>query len=225
MKRVTKNYTKEVYKSRDEWLANRGIGGSSAAAILDLNPWLSKLQLYNSFIFGHKAKPDNEILAYGRTLEPLIRKEFQADFPQYKVREPRGYEQYRRKDMPLLTATVDGLLTEEMTRRKGILEIKTHDVRSSVDAEEWKNGSIPNNYLIQVLHYLLVLNDCEFVKFVARLRYFDYSDDRRVTKCETIYHSIEREDVEEQLKFLEAKEYEFTKNIEMGIPPDGRIKF
>lgn len=220
----SKNYTTERYKTREEWLAHRSIGGSSAASILDLNPWQTKLELFNSFFEKRSSKPDNEVLAYGRTLEPLIRQEFQADFPQYKVREPRGYEQYRHKEIPLLTATVDGLLTEIDTGRKGILEIKTHDVRSQADAEQWREGSIPPNYLVQVLHYLVVLNDCDFAKFVARLRFFDFEDGRKVKKCETIYHHLERSELEAQIKFLENEEYLFTEHIKMGVPPDGKVE-
>lgn len=219
-------YTKETYKTREEWLSGRSIGGSSAAAILNLNPWLTKIELFNAMLWGAPEKADNPVLAYGRELEPIIRKEYIADHPQYKVRPPRGYEMYRDKENPMLTATVDGLLVELATGRKGILEIKTHDVRSARDAMEWEQGRIPNNYIVQMLHYLLVLSDHEFCEFVARLRFFDNDGVGFVpSKAVTIYKHIERSEVEEQIKFLKMQEFIFTKNIELGIPPDGEVKF
>jgi len=224
-----KNYVREVYKTREAWLTcGRGIGGSTAAAIVGLSPWLSKLELYNTMIGNTPRKPDTDspVLAFGRAMEPLIRKQFALDHPEYKIRAPRGFEMYRRKDVPVLTATVDGLLTEIKTGRKGIWECKTHDIRNKEDAAMWESNALPPQYLIQVYHYLLVLNDCDFVDVTARQRYFRFDgESMNLDKVVTKTWHIEREDVEPTLLWLNNEELTFVEHLEYGIPPDGEIKF
>ena len=57
-------------------------------------------------------------------------------------------------------ASLDGELTDQ-DGRKGILEIKTTNILQSMQREKWRD-QIPDNYYIQVLHYLLV-TEYEFV--------------------------------------------------------------
>ena len=40
---MRKKYKVEHFKSREEWLSNRGLGGSSASAIVGFNPWMNAL--------------------------------------------------------------------------------------------------------------------------------------------------------------------------------------
>lgn len=216
-------YSRHVYKTRPEWLRARVIGGSSASSIVGVNPWQSRLELYLSLMEGPGDDRDNEVLKYGRENEPLIRKMFKLDFPDKKVMAPRGYEMYIRNDKPYMTATVDGR-TVDSDGRKGILEIKTHDVRNSEDLDRWR-GSIPQNYLFQVLHYMLVLTDYEYADLVAKLRFFDYDGTMRtLVKTETRYYHIERADVEKELAWLEKQETRFyEENFLKGIPPQPNI--
>lgn len=217
-------YTRERYKTKEEWLSQRGLGGSSASAILGVNPWMDVLELYKSILYKEKRKDTSSAATrYGTLSEPLIRKQFILDFEEvYEVKEPKGWEMYRRKDKPYLTATVDGLLKEKQTKRKGILEIKTHDIRNYDDASNWIDGNIPQNYFVQCLHYLMVMKDCEFVVLCAKLRYFDYFNDdgKKLLKTEYVYHVIWREEVKEQIEYLEKKETEFWENniINKRIP-------
>ena len=227
---MKKKYTREVYKTKEDWLNHgRVIGGSSASAIVGLNPWLTTLELFNSFF--QERKPENSNTpskAFGTAMEPLIRKQYRLTHPQYKVRDPKGYEMYRSTDFWWQTATVDGLLTETATKRKGIWECKTHDIRNAYDASEWETGSIPKNYLIQVLHYLLVLNDCSFVELTAWLNYYDFDDNgRSLRETKVKYYHIERYDreVEVALAWLQSAENDFMERVNMGVPPNGSIEF
>ena len=228
-----RNYTRERYSTKEEWLKNRGFGGSSASAILGLNPYMSPLELYKAIVMPSNKqfeKTQNEAMAYGNQCEPLIRKQFAIDFAEtLTVRAPRGNEMYRRKDKRYMTATLDGLLFNKLTKEKGVLEIKTHDIRNRKDEENWSNH-IPDNYYIQVLHYLLVMNDCTFAILTAKLRFFDYYSEsgKKLLKTETRYYFINRNDeqIQKDLAFLENAETKFwEENILKKIIPPITLSF
>ncbi len=215
-----KKYNREIYKTREEWLAARALGGSSASAILNKNPYMTRLELLAAVIskirnheeISNNRHDDatNEILQYGVQSEPLIRKEFALDFKhEYIVRSPKKFEMYRSIDKKYLTATVDGLLIDKKTKELGILEIKTHDVRGRSDLENWTNH-LPENYYIQLLHYLLVINDASFAILAAKLRFYDFkNEERQLERTETRYFYVKRSEVVNDIAFLEKAETEF----------------
>lgn len=222
---IRKKYKRLQYKSREEWLNARIIGGSSASAIVGKSPYKSKFEIYTDLTTARKGgeKASNEAMEYGTKLEPLIRKEFAYDHPQYKVFAPKGHEMFARIDKPWMTATLDGHLVHKISKKKLILEIKTHDIRNREDDEEWK-VTIPINYFIQVIHYLNVMNDYIGVILVARLRFFDYyhQDGKKLLRTETRYYFIDRKDeeIQKQMKFLEQAETKFwEENVTKHKPP------
>lgn len=223
-------YKKETFKTKEEWLKARGFGGSSASAILGKNPYMSKLELYRAIVMPneHPLVKSNESMNYGTKCEPLIRKLFAYDFKeQYRVHTPQSNEMYRRIDKPYMTATLDGILTEKHTGRKGVLEIKTHDIRNRKDEMQWSEH-IPDNYYIQVMHYLMVMNDFDFVVLTAKLRFYDYfnADGKKLLRSEVRYYYIERSEVLKELEILEKKETEFWEyNITKKVMPRLEIKF
>lgn len=225
-----KNYTKERYKSKEEWFASRGLGGTSASAITGNSKWKDKLELFNSIIIGNEKQEDsrNESLDYGIACESIIREQFKLDFAdKYKVITPKGYEMYRRKDKPYMTATPDSLLIDLKTNKKGIQEIKTHDVLNREDENEW-NENIPQNYFEQVIWYMAVMNDIDFVEVTAKLKFYDYFDPngKRLLKSETRYYYIAREDVKDSIKALETMVTRFwEENIIKGNIPNVYITF
>lgn len=227
---MKKLYKRETFKSKEEWLNNRGFGGSSASAILGCNPYITIIDLYKSIVFGKAKKIDetNESMQYGTRCEPLIRELFKYDFEnKYKVHSPSHYEMFRRKDKPYLTATLDGIITDLSSGEKGILEIKTHDIKNMKDADYWSDY-IPQNYYVQCLHYLVVMNDFSFVILCAKLRYFDYYDPngKKILRQEIRYYRLERKELEKELNMLEKKETDFYENnVLKKIMPTLKIKF
>ena len=166
-------------------------------------------------------------MEFGNHLEPLIRKAFAFDHPQYIVKAPKGHEMFARYDKPWMTATLDGHLIHKISKKKLILEIKTHDIRNRKDDEEWQ-VTIPVNYFIQVIHYLNVMNDYEGVILVARLRFFDYyhEDGKKLLRTETRYYYIDRKDeeVQKQMIALENAETKFwEENVLKHIPPAMKV--
>ncbi len=219
-------YATERFDTEREWLDARGIGGSSASAIVDQNPWEDKWQLYDRLTKGNRSpEKKSKLLDYGHRVEPTIRRMFALDHPNLRVVAPKGYEMYRRADKPYLTATVDGILLEGKGR-KGILEIKSHEVRKAGDMDEWRDGRIPPNYLIQVLHYLIVIEDAQFVDFAVKHRFYEYDGEiSKTIRSEVHYLHLERADAEAKIAWLEAQETDFYENHVMrGMRPPAPTK-
>lgn len=96
---------------------------------------------------------DKPYVKYGTEAEPLIRRLFSLDFPEYQVLYHEN-RILRSVEYPFMQASLDGELTDQ-EGRKGILEIKTTNIMNSAQWGKW-DDRIPDNYYIQVLHYLLV---------------------------------------------------------------------
>lgn len=199
-------FTRHTYKNEQEWLKGRinGIGGSDAAAIVGLNPYKTNIQLWEEKT-GKRTPEDiseKECVIYGKNAEELLRQLFIMDYPQYQVSH-REYEILQSKKYPYLLASLDGELLETETSRKGILEIKTTSILQSMQWEKW-NDRIPDNYYIQVLHYLLVTG-YEFIKLKAQM-VSEWDNEKRIT---TRHYQIERNEVLEDLEYLLENETKF----------------
>ena len=136
---------------------------------------------------------------------------FKLDYPEYRV-EHHEYRILQSLEYPFMQASLDGELTD-FEGRKGILEIKTTNILQSMQREKWQER-IPDNYYIQVLHYLLVTG-YEFVVLRAHLN-TDWGEERRTT---VKHYLIERTEVKEDLKMLLKEEQKFWKYVESGRKP------
>lgn len=199
-----------TFDSKEEWLKHRTrIGGSDAAAILGLNPWKTNIELWLEKTGQAVADDisDKEVVKYGVSAEPLLRELFALDFPEYEV-EYFGDNMILNDDFPFGAASLDGELTEKATGRKGILEIKTTNILQSMQKEKW-NKRIPDNYYIQLLHYLMV-TEFEFAVLKAQLKYeFDGE-----IYLQTKHYKIERAEVEADIELLESSERKFWKQVQ-----------
>ena len=133
------------------------------------------------------------------------------DYPQYQVMH-HEYRILQSLDYPFMQASLDGELVDQ-DGRKGILEIKTTNILQSMQYEKWKDR-IPDNYYIQVLHYLLVTG-YEFVVLRAHLRSNWGTDVRTQVK----HYFIERTEVQADLDYLQEEEIKFWKYVESGRKP------
>lgn len=196
------------FKSKEEWLdARKGIGGSDASAIIGRNPYKTNQDLWREKT-GRKEPEDisdKPYVKYGNDAEPLIRGLFALDYPEYKV-EYFDNNMIINDRFPFAHASLDGELTDP-DGRKGILEIKTSNILQSMQRESWKD-KIPDNYYVQVLHYLMV-TEYDFVVLTAQLKTVFGGDLRKQTR----HYFIEREDVLDDLAFLEKEEREFWQSV------------
>ena len=154
------------------------------------------------------AKP---YVVYGHNAEPLLRDLFRLDFPDYKV----GYKDnnlFVNTRYPFAHASLDGWL-QDPAGRVGILEIKTTEILQSMQREKWKER-IPDNYYLQILHYMMVI-EADFACLKAQLKY-NYGGD---VFLQTRHYWIERENVEADIKTLEAEERKFWGHIQRKTQP------
>ena len=209
--------TMTTLKNREEWLQNRfkGIGGSEASAIVGMNPYMTNIDLWN--IKTGQVVPedisDKPYVKYGTNAEEHLRALFALDFPQYEV-EYVDNNSYFNDKYPFALASLDGVLIEKETGRKGILEIKTTNILQSMQKEKWKDR-IPDNYFVQVLHYLLV-TEYDFVVLVAQLK----SEFNGEVYKQTKHYKIERADVEDDIQYLANEELKFWKLVKEKKKPN-----
>lgn len=202
-------------RDRSEWLHTRmyGVGGSDASAIMGMNPYKTNIDLYEEKI-GRRIPEDisdKPYVKYGTLAEEHIRALFALDYPEYAV-EYHGNRVLRSTEWPWMQASLDGELTDQNGRR-GVLEIKTTNILQSMQYEKWKD-KIPDNYYIQVIHYLIVTG-YDFAVLRAHLR-SDWGDDRRTT---VKHYFIERSDVEEDINLLREEEAKFWDYVVSGRKP------
>ena len=206
---------RKILASREEWLKHRSrIGGSDAAAIVGLNPYKTNTDLYLEKT-GEKESPDishKPYVEYGTKAEEHLRELFRLDFPQYQV-QYFDNNMYLNSKYPFAHASLDGELTDEDGRR-GILEIKTTNILQSMQKEKWRDR-IPDNYFIQVLHYLMV-TEFDFVVLKAQLK----SEFGGQIYLQTKHYFIERSEVEGDIKYLAEEERKFWKCVEAKRMPD-----
>lgn len=208
--------TMKVLANHDEWLKHRTkIGGSDASAILGKNPYKTNVELWKDKAFHLMPEDisDKPYVKYGTEAEKYLRELFKMDYPQYEM----FYEEnnmWTNDTYPFAHASLDGWLKDE-AGRMGIWECKTTNILQSRQKEMWDHR-LPENYYIQILHYLMV-TEFEFVELKAQLKSV-FSDGS--VYLQTRHYHIERFDVEADITYLAEEERKFWKCVEnMKAPP------
>lgn len=205
-----------ILQDHDAWLEARShyIGGSDAAAVLGLNPYKSNLELWQekTGLVIPEDILEKPYVKYGHAAEGYLRELFALDFPEYEV----GYTEnniWLNDAFPFAHASLDGWLMDQGGRR-GILEIKTTNVLRSMQKETW-DRRIPDNYYVQVLHYLMV-TEFDFAVLKAQLKYEFQGGD---IMLQTKHYKIERSEVEDDISYLARNEADFWKNVQAKKKP------
>lgn len=125
------------------------IGGSDAAACMNMSRWRSKLDVYVEKTGMLPPEDISEKLAVwlGNELEDVVAKRFEKETGK-KVR--RVNRASTNKDLPeYILCHVD----RDVVGEDAILECKTAD---SSKAKEWQADEVPTEYIIQCMHNLMV---------------------------------------------------------------------
>lgn len=205
----------QVLDSREDWLKSRSntVGGSDASAIVGMNPYCSNVDLFE-IKTGKKQQEDiseKPYVQYGTQAEMHLRGLFRLDFPEYKV-EYTENNLWKNSKYPWGHYSADGWLYDE-NGRLGILEIKTTNILQSMQKEKWKD-CIPNNYFVQILHGMLIM-EADFAVLKAQLKtVFD-----GVPYLQTKHYFIERADVEADIQYLAEEEKKFWKQVQERKKP------
>lgn len=202
--------------NRQEWLNKRakGIGGSDAAAIIGMNPYMSNVDLWE--IKTGRRQPEDisgkDYVAYGVSAEPLLIQLFELDYPQYEVVH-KDFDMIKHPKYDFLFGSLDGQITDKATGEKGVLEIKTTNILQSMQNEKW-NDRVPDNYFCQVLQYLLVTG-YSFAILKAQLKY-EYDGEPKLT---TKHYRFEAKDYAADMEYLLAEEIKFWECVQKDVPP------
>ncbi len=177
--------------SRKEWLQLRrtGIGGSDASVIMNVNPYRSRLQLWEEKMGQVPVVEEgNEYTYWGEVMEPIVRKEFSR---RTGLRVRQKHAMIFHPEIPYLFANLDGIVTDE-TGEACIFEAKT---ASQYQEARWQEGNLPQAYLLQLQHYLEVTGMRK--AFIAAL----------IGGNQFVFHTVYRD--EDLIQELLAKEQEF----------------
>lgn len=208
--------TMNVLANHDEWLKHRTkIGGSDASAILGKNPYKTNVELWKDKAFHLMPEDisDKPYVKYGTEAEKYLRELFKLDYPQYEMFYVEN-NMWTNDTYPFAHASLDGWLKDE-AGRMGVWECKTTNILQSRQKEKWDHR-LPENYYIQILHYLMV-TEFEFVELKAQLKSV-FSDG--TVYLQTRHYHIERSDVEADIEYLAEEERKFWTCVEnMKAPP------
>ncbi len=202
--------------TRQQWLQERmkGIGGSEAAAIVGLSPYMTKEELWEIKTRRRAAEDisSKPYVEYGTNAEQHLRGLFALDHPEYRI----GYEEFkiiRNPKHPFLFATLDGWLDDDSGRR-GVLEIKTTEIMRSNQWAKWSEGNLPDNYYVQLLHQLLATG-YSFAVLNVQIKWHKNGDLNKTTRS----YTLERADHEESIRELLEAEIAFWNDVQADRRP------
>jgi len=144
--------------NRTDWLLARrqGIGGSDVAAILGLSKWSTNIDIYNEKVSTETPIDDpTPRMRWGNILEHPIGVEYANQTGFKVIRENRLL---RHKKYKFLQANIDRRI---LGQKKG-LEIKTANQYAADDWGEPGTDQIPQYYIPQVMHYMIVTGWCSW---------------------------------------------------------------
>lgn len=139
--------------AREEWLKLRkkGIGGSDASAVAGLNRYKSPVAVFLEKTNQYDPEPPGEAAYWGNVLEDVVAREFTV---QTGLRVQRSNKLYQHPEHSFMLGNVDRLILDKGGRGLGILECKT---ASAYKLGEWEDDRVPDEYAIQLQHYMAVL--------------------------------------------------------------------
>ena len=185
--------------SREEWLAWRrtGIGGSDAAAVIGLNPFRSRIEVYADKMGMMPEKEDTESMRLGRDLEDYVAQRF-CEATGKKVR--RNNFMWCHDEHRCMIADVD----REIIGENAGLECKT---TQAWGGKVIMKGEIPLTYYVQCMHYMAVMGyDRVYLAVLIFGKGF-------------FHFTIERD--EDEIAALVASEAAFWRDhVQAGISPD-----
>lgn len=145
-------------------LRKQGIGGSDAAAIVGVSKYASPYMVFwDKLDAFSQEKPEHvkEAAYWGNIHEPTIRKEFtrrvniereEQGLPPLKVVHRQAIFAHDTHDF--IRTNLDGWITGH-EKGRGIFEAKTAHYMLR---EDWEGDDVPNAYLLQCQHNMLVMN-------------------------------------------------------------------
>lgn len=141
------------HRNREEWLEARlkGIGGSEAAAVLGISPWVSPLTLYLRKLKMMPEQEGSQRMQWGLDLEDAIANYYERETGR-PTKKPPSFTIYQNTKHPYMMATIDRMIEPIDKRGPGVLQIKTGGPGAIKDWQE----EIPLYYQVQIQHEMVV---------------------------------------------------------------------
>ena len=133
-----------------DWLKyrRRGIGGSDAAAVCGISRYKSPFELWLDKTGQLTEQEAGEPAYWGTQLEPVVRNEFQK---RSGIEVKSLKQMLQSKEHPFMLADLDGICNHPELG-SCVFEAKTASAYKSTERE----NSIPNEYILQIQHYMAV---------------------------------------------------------------------
>ena len=146
---------------RNAWLESRrhGLGGSDVAPILGLSRWRGPADVWLEKRGVAEQSEQSEPARWGELLEPVVLDEWAR---RSDIRVVRGVDHYPggivEGPEPWALASVDAVALDPDGAPTGVVEVKTSSLwrrrEWGDDGGEMADGTVPDEYRLQVLHYL-----------------------------------------------------------------------
>jgi putative phage-type endonuclease len=135
----------------DTWLDWRkhGIGGSDASVVCGVNGYKTPVELFMEKTDQNPPSEAGEAAYWGKTLESVVRAEFTK---RTGVEVKPVNKLLQSKEYPFMLANLDGVCRHPELGTC-VFEAKT---TSAYRAGEWEDGAVPEEYVLQLQHYLAV---------------------------------------------------------------------
>lgn len=188
--------------ARDEWLRIRrkGIGGSDASAVAGLNRYKSPVGVFLDKTGQIETDVAGEAAYWGNVLEDVVAREFTI---QTGLRVQRSHKLYQHPKHKFMLGNVDRLILDKGGRGLGILECKT---ASAYKMGEWEDEQVPDEYAIQLQHYMAVLGvDYGYFAVLIGGQKFQY---KLVERNDKIIESL-----------IQIEDEFWNRHVVPGIPP------
>jgi putative phage-type endonuclease len=147
-----KKMDKDIKLDKTWWLIARrsGIGGSDVAAILGVSKWQTNIDIYNEKISTETpVDKSSGAMHWGNVLEDPVAREYAL---QTGLKIAKDNRLLRCKEHPFMQANIDRRI---LGHKKG-LEVKTANQFAAGDWGEQGTDQIPEYYIPQVMHYMIV---------------------------------------------------------------------
>ena len=182
-----------------EWLdwRKKGIGGSDASVVCDINKYKSPVELWLNKTGQLPDSEAGEAAYWGTQLEALVKTEFTK---RTGIEVNPVHQLLQSKDYPYMLANLDGMCNHPIYG-PCVFEAKTS---SAYRESEWTDA-IPDEYVLQVQHYLSVTG--YMGAYIAVL----------IGGNTFRWKFIERDD--ELISMLVQFEAEFWECVQSNVPP------
>ena len=214
-------YEVKIFPNRTAWLKGRSntIGASEAAAVIGKSPWMNEVELWERKRGKAVEEKYNADMSRGQRSEAHIRELYGIEM---------GVDVFDgtnimlvSKEYPFMSCTLDGAYLENSEENYNInqitpviLEIKS----ARRTGYSWNNDSVPEHYLVQILHQFAVTG---WDKAVLRARFFASPNYPLAVEQSYVFY---RKDYEREIDSLICREMQFWEtNVKGGERPSVKM--